>query len=1244
MRVLCIRLANLASLAGEHLVDLEGALGGVGILPITGKTGAGKSTILDAMTLALYRRVARLPPAKSRGVAESDAGLAANDPRTLLREDAGDGFAEVEFIARDGQRYRARWEVRRARGKAGARLQKENWSLVDLASGKSIGHKLAEVGDAIRERVGLDYREFCQAIVLPQGRFAALLRSPAKERAELLESITGTGIYSRISRLAHEHAREARRRMSEVDARIDSAAVLPDGERVSLELRYCALADADKTLRRRLEWEQGRARSLKRLDELRERMAVATYDVEMGKSRLAELAEAGRGLAEATRLGPLRALFATEADAKTRLAVAETVSSSREVDMVAASAECLAAMEELKQAQQAQHALEQELAEVGPELSLARDLDRDLQARNAEWAEVRVARDDALAQVTAKRDQTSELAKASQTAVDVRDLSERWLLDHAGTEGLAQNWAQLAPQLDRLARLDSDIAEIEGTLAATTHKRSDRREASTELQTHVDGAVAETARLQSALAVVLQQLDQLGEATFRSDSEHLESALENARIAKDAWETTAAIAERLETATSRVAKLEGRALGLRHRERESRESETSARAALDVHRRLLHEGRAVASYAEVRSELMDGEPCPLCGASDHPYVTAAPAPLLAHLEGEAKTAQAAHETALTELTAARSAQTACTESLSEARSKHSDLEKSFEMKLGQLRITNGMAEASLVEISDALDAERGRLDGSRTALRARGEAIATARDARVECQWSLDATRSHQEKLFARLSDVRATLAAEDKSVSLLSEQHVAAAKEASELRGLILDALPELEDGFDARSSRVELERRVCEYRANQNSFEQAVKRASAMQHQAELEAARLSSAEALWARENARCSTLECSVTSLQERRSSLLGGRSVQAVEAVLEKRRTSVSAGRERADTRRERADLAATAANARQRDAREALQVSLDAMEGARDAAQNALETAGVQRAVVEHVLASWDEVRMEAVKDELVEARSALAVAEGVHANRLQELREHPPAPFTHAEVEHNVARCLAALESVGSELELASHNRRVDDTRRATVVGLNGERETARSEFASAEALSDLIGSADGALLRTFAQGLTLEVMVGRANAHLQDLAPNLRLRRQGDVDLEVIDSDNANATRSVHSLSGGESFLVSLALALALGSLSGDHVHVESMFIDEGFGSLDADTLDVALAGLESLHAQGRQVVLISHVAGLVERFPVYVQVVQQAPGRSTITTVGAARLLGDRGARPAKRTVSEQWHANT
>ena len=159
-------------------------------------------------------------------------------------------------------------------------------------------------------------------------------------------------------------------------------------------------------------------------------------------------------------------------------------------------------------------------------------------------------------------------------------------------------------------------------------------------------------------------------------------------------------------------------------------------------------------------------------------------------------------------------------------------------------------------------------------------------------------------------------------------------------------------------------------------------------------------------------------------------------------------------------------------------------------------------------------------------------------------------------------------------------------------------------------------------IGSADGAKFRRFAQGVTLDRLAALADRHLSTLAPRYRLTRTEGLGLAIVDRDMGDERRSTRSLSGGERFLASLALALALSGLEGRRSFVDTLFIDEGFGSLDAATLDVAIDALESLQSEGRKVGVISHVAAMHERIPVQIRVIRAGLGLSRVAVVDAGR----------------------
>jgi exonuclease SbcC len=159
------------------------------------------------------------------------------------------------------------------------------------------------------------------------------------------------------------------------------------------------------------------------------------------------------------------------------------------------------------------------------------------------------------------------------------------------------------------------------------------------------------------------------------------------------------------------------------------------------------------------------------------------------------------------------------------------------------------------------------------------------------------------------------------------------------------------------------------------------------------------------------------------------------------------------------------------------------------------------------------------------------------------------------------------------------------------------------------QQDFDDWACLNSLIGSADGSKFRRFAQGLTLDHLVYLANKQLTRLHGRYYLRRKDTEALEllVIDTWQADTVRDTKTLSGGESFLVSLALALALSDLVSHKTSIDSLFLDEGFGTLDSETLDTALDALDSLNASGKMIGVISHIEAMKDRIPVQIQVMK-------------------------------------
>ena len=251
MKILSVRLHNLNSLKGEHLVRFdEEPLASAGLFAITGPTGAGKTTLLDAITLALYGKVARY-------------GNESN-PEHVMTRHCGECSAEVEFEVPSGK-YRAAWERHRAGKKPNGKLQAPKRYIYD-AGGEPLAQQIREAEQKIEALLGLNYDRFLRSVLLAQGDFARFLKADANERAGLLESLTGTTIYSRLGQLAHEEANRREKDLLAREAGLGQIELLDEETRKELNTALKSGEEQNKKLTAKIE--RG-TEILKGIDQLR---------------------------------------------------------------------------------------------------------------------------------------------------------------------------------------------------------------------------------------------------------------------------------------------------------------------------------------------------------------------------------------------------------------------------------------------------------------------------------------------------------------------------------------------------------------------------------------------------------------------------------------------------------------------------------------------------------------------------------------------------------------------------------------------------------------------------------------------------------------------------------------------------------------------------------------------------------------------------------------------------------------
>ena len=955
MKILAIRLKNLTSIEGTVEVDfMAEPLHSAGIFAISGPTGAGKSTLLDALCLALYDKAPRFA-ASVENVNLADVGenqINQSDVRNLLRRGTSDGYAEVEFLGIDGRRYRSRWSVRRTRNKINGSLQPQTLEVKELDTEKEFQGTKKELLIQLVELVGLTYEQFTRTVLLAQNDFATFLKSKGAAKAELLEKLTGTGVYSRISQEVYARNKAAQEEVTLIQNRMNVIELMPEEELLALQ--------KEKELST-----EKRAAGIKLLAEQNEQLNVVRslkIQEELCKKKQQE-----------------------EQEEQAREKVLQGALTSQEEGLVHFKAQWEA---------------------IQPDLKKARQLDVQIQSQQSSYIQSQQILQAANRQV-AEQEQKMRVA-AEQLQVSYSSLNR--LLSHVGIEEALQ-----------LEQVEEILRQEENKLAAATSTNEER----------------------------LLRLNSFGYPLLAEEQVKLQKELTRQQNIRQLTETQTKAKTEIERLEKEVANCL----------KQLTEQET----ALKVTQRLYENARMAVGkdVKALRRQLQEGEACPVCGSTAHPY----------HQEQEVV----------------------------------DTLFRSIEQEYN-------VASTNYQQMNNRSIALQRDLAHQKTVDGQIAEQLAALYKAGIEA--------GNEEQIQHRLAEL---------AIRIL------------EYRNLYAE--------WQRSDEEIKKMRAHCEaLRENVSLCRLAMQKVSSAKEQLVI----LQNAASA---ELKRFEVIEKALNVLRQERSQLLKGKSADEAEAAVAKREKELNLALEKA-------------------------------------------------RKEVEAV-----HNRLSGLQGEMKQI--ALAIGELQEQYKKIESPELLPEIIKKQQEENlNIERALSTMEA--RLLQQAKNKLTVEQIAKELA-----EKQTVAERWAK---LNKLIGSADGAKFKVIAQSYTLNLLLLHANKHLSYLSKRYKLQQVPDtLALQVIDCDMCDEIRTVYSLSGGESFLISLALALGLSSLSSNNLKVESLFIDEGFGSLDAESLRTAMEALEQLQMQGRKIGVISHVQEMSERISVQVQVHKKVNGKSVLTVVG-------------------------
>ncbi|OTS53343.1 AAA family ATPase [Acinetobacter pittii] len=1198
MKILSIRIKNLASLSDEHFIDFESApLAHAGLIAIVGKTGAGKSTILDAMCLALFNRVPRLKDSDGKLKDVDGSELLTNSPLTVLRRGTGHGFAELCFIAQDQKRYLARWEIKRARENPNGKLQSVQRHLKCLSDGVVLADKAKAVDEKVKQITQLSFEQFTRAVLLAQSEVTAFLKARDSERGELLEYLTNSSIFAKIGELAFRKTADIAKQRKQLEEFLGHIEILSDEDIAAFTEQYQQAEQNHQQL-------EQQKNILDKQQQWFERKAKLELEVQAKQKQFQAQQNHHHQLA-----GEREQLKRLEVFSEIRPQVFQ-------------QAQNLQALQQLEpQIQQAQTKFNDlvQIFETGQkqyqvaEQQLKQTLDFEQQHQQA------------LNQVRQSIQERAFIADEYKKCKEKRSVLEQKLSPlHQQQNSVQQHIAQLeqnqihlqqqltqtqqyavldkglSAHLHQLGQFIQNYEAIEKQLGNPTLARQKLSEAKSELE-QLTASLGTVEQIELKLEQQRKDKDQkLAQIT------QLDLIQQKIKIYHELYAELQQFNEK-HTQTSAQEEQLKTVCQLAEQDYQTAKTEREKLQHILQQQRLLH----TENIEQLRTNLKEGEACLVCGSTHHPYRVDDSAVSKALFDLQQQQEQQAVALEQTKFNAWQTQQHALTQCraeleqvqkyLAQLQTKQSSLQQELEhtFKLNQLHMELNQAPEQI---------------------------LLTLNELRQAAQTAINSFDSENLRLTQAIKHHNQLLQSIQRNESLLNtaqqwqqqvqhiveclseaEQHAwqQSSSQTAKQTWTILDARAKQLEQQEQLSHRFEQQQQ--ELKMLTANFEQMAKQIDEIDQN-------LQEITLKGQQNNEKAVSLIQQMTGLSD----------IKPHEWLIEH------------DVKRQQQQTAYHEAKQRFEQTRQHFEQQKQALDQLKHQHQHTAEyqqqiDGQIQNWLKAHAdfqasdltaLMQINSAQEQDIRNRLNHAERLLSEASSALKTMQEQLSEHlQTQPDIEYEklvslIQDNIAELKAQLEVRDRlKLKLEVHQQNLAKQQQYAEQIQNIQQEEHRWSK-----ISGLIGDAKGKEFRDYAQQYHLDILVEHANQQLAMLSQRYTLKRlDQSLSLAIIDHDMDGETRSVASLSGGESFLTALALSLAIANMASGSMKIESLFIDEGFGTLDASSLHMVMNALDQLQNQGRQVILISHIQEMHERIPVQIQVKPLGAGASTIEVVG-------------------------
>lgn len=1198
MKILSIRIKNLASLGGEHFIDFEAQpLVNAGLIAITGKTGAGKSTILDAMCLALFNQIPRFK--------HSDAKLLDNDGTTsistnftsnILRRGTTQGFAELNFMAQDQKIYSARWEVKRSHNKIHGKLQKATRTLRCLTDGNIVADRPTTFDDAIKRITQLSFAQFTRAVLLAQSEVTAFLQARDDDRAELLEYLTNSSIFAKIGALAFRKKEDSSQQRRKLEDVIGLLKLLSEDEVTQLHTDFNQAQQSFKQTEQLLQLRQQEQKWFEQQSKLNGDIQQRQQLLEHCKQQLLALAPEQEQLLQLDRFATIRSSITSQQKLQ-----AEQLQFNQKVQLM--QQQFLAVEQNYqRESQRFQQIDEQFSTQQNFEQQHHQNLNqvrRCVEQRNF----IKTVFEGSLGILERQQQELAPLHLQQEQfthtiqQLDVQIQETQQQLSHSQQfasldDGLNAHIHQLTQFNQQYSQLSQRIGQVDVAQQQLNQLQNHQAELFTQFGT------AEQIELKLAELNQLLVSNQKKQKQFALIQQKLEAWLQLKNTAQQIQHTQQEAATSFQTIQQLTQNSE---IQFKQAQVEREQLQQMLQQ-----QRLLH----AENIEQLRESLIADQPCVVCGSTAHPYALEHPDlskalfQLQQQQEKEALQSEKQHfeqwQQHLQQFNQQHAAQQQLILQLAQVQQQLQQL---------QTELNAAVSHAELALNLEQPDAEiRSEVSTLLTNLAQQEHGFIEQNTAYTQALKQLNQLHldiQSLEHVFSQLQQLRHQVAhlfnIEDHLKMLSEQQPVDASQQLIQQLTTRLQQLNQLQQ-LQTQHQQLIQQRAVLDEKISQLKVK------------------------------------IEESTLQNQQLRQQGIENND-QAAKAIFAMCQTQVTKPHEwltqfdqsRLELQHQHQQAKVHFSSLHQQFEQQRQQLEQLKTQTQQIEQQHAQVQHDIQNWLNEHpnfnleLLIQLNQIpiqQVQALRTKLQQAEQAQYEAQSSLKVLQEQLEQHQTQ-----QPKLSQSALHTQLEQLQVQFEQQQNARDALKVRiEVHQQSLNKQQQFAdqiakiQVEETRWNKISSLIGDAKGKDFRELAQQYNLDILVEYANQQLGLLSQRYTLKRlENSLSLGIIDHDMDGELRSVSSLSGGESFLTALALSLAIANMASGSMKIESLFIDEGFGTLDASSLHMVMNALDQLQNQGRKVVLISHIQEMHERIPVQIQVNPLGAGASTIEIVG-------------------------